>query len=328
MQIVKPDFWRKAWSGLLCAVGLAIVSWHFGEKISWLGGAGFGILSGVILASLIRMPAMFKPGFAAAGKQILQLAVILLGAGLNLAEVWHTGIETLVLMLVTITTVFVTAWLAGKALGVRGNNRDLIASGTAICGGSAIAAVAASTRARREATGLAMATVFLLNALALVLFPWIGHRIGLSPEDFGTWAGLAVHDVSSVVGAAASFDPQALPVAIAVKLGRTLWILPVSLLAAWLTRKVPGHGESKTTVPFFLVGFLATAILTSALPGLQGLVPAARTVSHGGFNLALFLIGLRFESSAIRRGGVGLLLQGTVQWIVAATVSLAWILLA
>lgn len=267
-------------------------------------------------------------GPAGADRMLLQASVVLLGFGMDVRAVLRAGVDGMGLSAVLLALTFLGGLGLARLLKLDRQASLLVSAGTAICGGSAIAAVAASTRARREATGLAMATVFLLNALALVLFPWIGHRIGLSPEDFGTWAGLAVHDVSSVVGAAASFDPQALPVAIAVKLGRTLWILPVSLLAAWLTRKVPGHGESKTTVPFFLVGFLATAILTSALPGLQGLVPAARTVSHGGFNLALFLIGLRFESSAIRRGGVGLLLQGTVQWIVAATVSLAWILLA
>lgn len=267
-------------------------------------------------------------GPAGADRLLLQVSVVLLGFGMDVHAVLRAGVDGMSLSAVLLALTFLGGLGLARLLKLDRQASLLVSAGTAICGGSAIAAVAASTRARREATGLAMATVFLLNALALVLFPWIGHRIGLSPEAFGTWAGLAIHDVSSVVGAAASFDPQALPTAIAVKLGRTLWILPVSLVAAWLTHKAPGHGESRATIPFFLLGFLAMALLTSVLPGLQGLVPATRTVSHGGFNLALFLIGLRFDPGMIRSGGVRLLLQGTLQWIVAATISLAWVLLA
>lgn len=282
------------------------------------------MLSGMALSALAG-ERLWK-GPAGADRILLQASVVLLGFGMDVHAVLRAGVDGMGLSAVLLALTFLGGLGLARLLKLDRQASFLVSAGTAICGGSAIAAVAASTRARREAVGLALATVFLLNALALVLFPWIGHRIGLSPQGFGTWAGLAVHDVSSVVGAAASFDPQALPVAIAVKLGRTLWILPVSLVAAWLTRKVGRPEEGKATVPFFLLGFLATALLTSVLPGLQGLVPAARTVSHGGFNLALFLIGLRFDLGVIRRGGVGLLLQGLIQWIVAAAVSLAWIL--
>lgn len=303
---------------LTCLLGAACFAPAVAPAVAMLAGMALSAAAG---------ERIWK-GPAGADRLLLQASVVLLGLGMDVRAVLRAGVDGMGLSAVLLALTFLGGLGLARLLRLDRQASLLVSAGTAICGGSAIAAVAASTRARREATGLAMATVFLLNALALVLFPWIGHRIGLSPHDFGTWAGLAVHDVSSVVGAAASFDPQALPVAIAVKLGRTLWILPVSLVAAWLTRKVGRPEEGKATVPFFLLGFLATALLTSVLPGLQGLVPAARTVSHGGFNLALFLIGLRFESSAIRRGGVGLLLQGTVQWIVAATVSLAWILLA
>ena len=120
MQIVSLLFWKKAWPGLAVAAALAVVASLIGDRIAWLGGAGLGILSGVVLASLAGMPPILKPGFTAAGKQILQLAVILLGAGLNLAVVWRTGVETLGLMLLTISAVFLAAWLAGRWLGLRG----------------------------------------------------------------------------------------------------------------------------------------------------------------------------------------------------------------
>jgi len=282
------------------------------------------MLAGMALSALAGERIWKGP--VGADRLLLQASVVLLGFGMDGHAVLRAGLDGMGLSAVLLALTFLGGLGMARLLKLDRQASLLVSAGTAICGGSAIAAVAASTRARREAVGLAMATVFLLNALALLLFPWLGHRIGLSPQDFGTWAGLAVHDVSSVVGAATSFDPQALPVAIAVKLGRTLWILPVSLVAAWLTREQDGSEGRQGTVPLFLLGFLATALLTSWVPGLHRFVPAARTVSHGGFNLALFLIGLRFDPGAIRRGGLNLFLQGLIQWIVAAAVSLAWIL--
>jgi uncharacterized integral membrane protein (TIGR00698 family) len=201
----------------------------------------------------------------------------------------------------------------------------LISAGTAICGGSAIAAVATSTRAGRESIGLAMGVVFLLNGIALLLFPPLGHFLAMSPTAFGTWAGLAIHDVSSVVGAAATFDPRALPTAIAVKLGRTLWILPIALLAARWTRGAEGAGRPRTAIPWFLVWFLAAAALSSLVPGIHAHLGGIRLVAHGGFDLALFLIGTRFDLDKIRNGGEKLLIQGTAQWAIVAVVSFLWI---
>jgi uncharacterized integral membrane protein (TIGR00698 family) len=256
---------------------------------------------------------------------LLQGSVVLLGFGMDAHAILRAGVHGIWLSAVLLTLTFAVGWGVSRLLGVDRQASLLVSAGTAICGGSAIAAVAASTRAERESVGLAMGVVFLLNGIALLLFPPLGHLFAMSPTAFGTWAGLAIHDVSSVVGAATTFDPQALPVAIAVKLGRTLWILPIGLVAAWLTRGKEGAGKARAPIPLFLVWFLAAAALTSLVPGIHAYTRGIRAVAHGGFNLALFLIGMRFDLDKIRHGGGKLLVQGIAQWILVAVVSFLWI---
>jgi uncharacterized integral membrane protein (TIGR00698 family) len=226
------------------------------------------------------------------------------------------------LSLALLTLTFGLGWLAARWFKLDRQASLLVSAGTAICGGSAIAAVAASTESKRESIGLSMGVVFLLNAVALLVFPIVGHLLHLRPETFGTWAGLAIHDVSSVVGAATSFDPLSIPDAVATKMGRTLWILPVSLLTAWATRRHGHSGRRKASLPWFLVGFLAAAVAGALLPSLATQVPRMRIAAHTGFDLALALIGLRVDFAKIRQSGTGLLVQGTLQWVVVAVISL------
>jgi len=280
---------------------------------------GLGILLG-----LAPWKGLWK-GPAGADRLLLQGSVVVMGFEMDVHAVLRAGVHGMGLSAVLLSATLLIGWGFARWMGVERQASSLVSAGTSICGGSAIAAVAASTRAERESVGLAMGVVFLLNAVALVLFPAIGHLLGMGPTAFGTWAGLAIHDVSSVVGAAATFDPRSLPVAVAVKLGRTLWILPVSLFAAWSVPKGRPPGKTKFAFPLFLLGFLAAAATTTLVPGIRPIVPGMRMVAHAGFDLALFLIGTRFDLNRIRHHGGTLLVQGLAQWIVVAVSSLAWI---
>ena len=335
MQILKASFWKKAWPGLLAALALAVVAANIGERISWLGGAGFGILAGVVLASLIKMPAVLKPGFTAAGKQVLQAAVIFLGAGLNLAVVWRTGVETLGLMVITISAVFLAAWLIGKALKVETNNRDLIASGTAICGGSAIAAVAPVIGAKDEEISYSISVVFLFNLVAVVIFPLLGHAFSMSPETFGVWAGTAVNDTSSVMATSFAYNADSVATATLVKMTRTVMIVPMALIfsfvAASRARKAAaGEGAAGSfsfakVFPWFVLGFLLMSVWTTwgGLP-----VEWANWFKWLGKFLivvALSGIGLNTDLRRILATGIKPMLLGLCLWFVVASLTLIMI---
>ena len=333
MQITKISFWQKAWPGLLVALILAVAAYRIGERIAWLGGAGFGILSGVVLASLFKFPQVLKPGFTAAGKQILQAAVILLGAGLNLAVVWRTGLETLGLMLVTISAVFLAAWFIGRWLGVEGANRDLIASGTAICGGSAIAAVAPVIGARDEEISYSISVVFLFNLAAVIVFPLLGHLFDLSPETFGVWAGTAVNDTSSVMATAFAFDAQSVPTATLVKMTRTVMIVPMALIfsfvAARRCRNNPENagGEFCLTkvFPWFVLGFLLMSVWTTwgGLP--ESWAAGCKFMGKFLIVVALSGIGLNTDLRKILATGVRPMILGACLWFVVAALALVMI---
>lgn len=260
---------------------------------------------------------------ASLDRHLLQGSVILLGFGMDIHAVLQAGLHGMGLSLALLATTFGLGWLFARILKLDLSTSILVSAGTAICGGSAIAAVGASTHAKREAIGMSLGVVFLLNAVALVVFPLIGRWLALTPGTFGTWAGLAIHDVSSVVGAATTFDASSLPAAVATKMGRTLWIVPVSLLAAWAAHKNVPECRTRANFPFFLVGFLAAALVGALFPELGTFVPHLRSIAHAGFALALALIGTRVDLAKIRQSGAGFLMQGLVQWIVVAGVSLA-----
>lgn len=335
VQIFKAQFWKKAWPGLAAALALAVVAEMVGGKIDWLGGAGFGILSGVVIATIVKMPPVFKPGFGAAGKQILQAAVIFLGAGLNLAVVWRTGVETLFLMVATIVAVFAAAWLVGKALHIPVNNRDLVASGTAICGGSAIAAVAPVIGAKDEEISYSISVVFLFNLAAVLVFPACGRALGMDVQTFGVWAGTAVNDTSSVLAAALAFDEASVETATLVKMTRTLMIVPMavifSFVAASRLRKTAvadaGTGGAEPAFsfarifPWFVLGFLLMAVWTTwgGLPEVWA--RWLKAVGKFMITIALSGIGLNTDLRKILSTGVKPIILGAILWFVVAVVS-------
>lgn len=222
-------------------------------------GTATALIMGILFSLLLRNPWPCKS--AKLSKIILQISVVGLGFGLSLGEVLQTGKDSVIFTIAGITFTLTVGYSLGKVLNTNRNTSTLISFGTAICGGSAIAAMAPVLKAEDDETSVALATVFTLNSVALLLFPVIGHVLHLSQNVFGMWAGLAIHDTSSVVGATASYGNHALAIGTIVKLTRTIWIIPVVLGTAWL--KESGR---RVKVPLFIIGFILTATIRTLLP--------------------------------------------------------------
>ncbi|EKM33359.1 putative 698 family protein [Vibrio harveyi] len=205
----------------------------------------------------------------------------------------------------------------------------LIASGTAICGGSAIAAVAPAIKAKDEQIGLALATVFVLNSLALFIFPVIGHAIGLDQHTFGTWAAIAIHDTSSVVGAASAYGEEALTTATTLKLARALWIIPVALISAVIFSRGNGEeGKSKLVIPYFIFWYCAAIAFSDFFPQFEVVYQGIFAIAKQALVVCLFLIGCSISVSKLKSAGAKPLLFGATLWVLISTTSLGWLLLS
>lgn len=331
---------KKIIPGSVAAFALAVVAYNIGERIPWMGGAACGIAMGVAIASIMTIPAVLKPGLTKTGKYILQLAIILLGAGMNLDAAWRTGVETLAIMLVTISAVYVVAWFVGRLLGVRGNARDLVATGTAICGGSAIAAVAPVVQAKDEEISYAISVIFLFNLAAVFIFPFLGDYFHLSPAIFGAWAGTAVNDTSSVMAAAYAFSNESVETAALVKMTRTTMIVPIALIFSIIVSrraakmeqgggdgdKTAGKFSFTKTFPWFVLGFLAMSLWST-----WGGMPVAWSSASkfaGKFLIvvALSAIGLNTDIRKLLSAGIKPIILGAVLWAVVATLGLLMLL--
>jgi uncharacterized integral membrane protein (TIGR00698 family) len=246
---------------------------------------------------------------------------------MNLAVIWKVGLGGVGYTVAGIAFTFALGlWLARRAALPRDLGL-LITSGTAICGGSAIAAVAGVLRPRQEETTVALATVFMLNALALVTFPALGHALGFSQHQFGLWAALAIHDTSSVVGAGSAYGPEALAVATTVKLARALWIAPMALAIGWaVARGGAGRPAGKVAVPWFIFGFIAAAALVSFVPGLADYGHTVAAVARRALVVTLFLIGANLSKSALRAVGWRPLAVGLALWVCVSTATAGAIL--
>ena len=262
---------------------------------------------------------------AKATKYLLQASVVLLGFGMNLSAVLDAGKSGFLFTVATIFGTLALGFVVGKLLGVAGKTSGLIAAGTAICGGSAIAAVAPVIDAGDEEISVSLGTIFILNSVALFVFPVLGHALNLTQNQFGIWSAIAIHDTSSVVGAAARYGDEALQIATTVKLTRALWIAPVALLFSFVYR----NKGAKIAVPYFIFLFLlATAVRTYApadIPAIvfDSLVGLAKT----GLTVTLFLIGASLSREVLKSVGVRPLTQGVVLWLVVSLVSL-WAVLS
>lgn len=258
---------------------------------------------------------------------LLSTCVIGLGAAMNLQQVAQVGLQGFGYTVIGISATLLLGLSLGHLLAVKRIPATLIAVGTAICGGSAIAAAAPVLQADEEDTAMALGTVFLLNASALVIFPLIGHLLHMGERPFGLWSALAIHDTSSVVGAAKDYGPQALLVATTTKLARALWIVPLTLgLGAWAARQ-GASGQGKPKRPWFILGFLGMAALATYVPPY---LPASTHVAawitalaKRGLVLTLFLIGAGISREALRRVGFRPFLQGLLLWIAVGGGTLA-----
>jgi uncharacterized integral membrane protein (TIGR00698 family) len=252
-------------------------------------------------------------------KPLLQGSVVLLGFGMNLAAVYTVGKQGVTMTLCSLAGTMTLGWLLGKALRVDPTTALLVSSGTAICGGSAIAAVGPVLQADERQMSMSLGTVFVLNALAIFIFPPLGNWLELSQEQFGQWAAVAIHDTSSVVGAAAKYGAEALQVGTTVKLVRTLWIIPLVLVLS-LVRK---QKASRLAIPWFVVGFLLAAAARSGLPQYETFFGWLLMAGKRGLTITLFLIGTGISLPALRHVGVRPFVLGVLLWAVVAGVSLA-----
>jgi uncharacterized integral membrane protein (TIGR00698 family) len=298
--------------------------------LPWLHWHGWpawvGLLSGVGVALVFGNP--HAPRTRALTPRLLAWSVVGLGAAMNLRTVAVVGLQGFGYTMVGITLTLLGGLALGRWLRVRRNTSLLVTVGTAICGGSAIAAAAPVLQADEEDTSLALATVFLLNAAALLIFPLVGHAFHLGERAFGLWAALAIHDTSSVVGASATYGNEALVVATTTKLARALWIVPLTLgLGFWISRR-EHHGVSRGRAkrPWFILGFLAAAALVTFLPFLR---PAGHLVAEAAKRslvLTLFLLGLGLSRESLAKVGPRPLLQGLLLWILVGAGTLLAIL--
>ncbi|RPE09253.1 putative sulfate exporter family transporter [Chitinophaga lutea] len=291
------------------------------------------ILAAVLCVSpLISPPVALLLGWGIAGfighpylhlnhrltRVLLQVSIVGLGFGMNAANAIKAGREGLLLTVLSIAATLLFGWLLGRWMKVDKHTSFLISAGTAICGGSAIAAVSPVIRAEEKQVSLALGTVFVLNSVALFVFPFVGRLLHLSQLQFGLWSAVAIHDTSSVVGAAGHFGSEALEVATTVKLARALWIIPVVVLAAFSFRSK----GFRFSVPYFILLFIAAMLLNTYVPAVQRVSHYFTGVAQAGLTLTLFLIGSSLSPKVIRAMGWKPLLQGVLLWVAVAAVVL------
>jgi uncharacterized integral membrane protein (TIGR00698 family) len=278
------------------------------------------LVSGVLIALLLENPYPTREYT----HRLLTWSVIGLGAGMNLQTVANVGLQGIGYTIISINAVFLVGTLLQKLFRVDGEVGLLITVGTAICGGSAIAAVTPVIRAKPHSVSVALGTVFILNALALIIFPPIGHALHLSERAFGLWSALAIHDTSSVVGATVSYGKIAAEVGTTVKLARALWIVPVALIIGFIKRDPNQTGETgKAKRPWFILGFLIAAALVTWVPALQPAGHLVEQVAKRALVLTLFFIGLGLSKATIKQVGFRPLILGFTLWVLVASLTLA-----
>ena len=292
---------------------------------SGLVSAPIALVGGIAYGFAVEHP--LRREASSLAKLLLQLSVILLGFGINLNQVIHAGKSGFLYTAISITCAVALGLVLGKLLKVRGKASYLITMGTAICGGSAIAALAPITEANEEEISISMGTVFLLNSVALLVFPAVGWWLHLNQNQFGLWAALAIHDTSSVVGAASRYGNQALAIGTTVKLARALWIVPISLVTASMMGRVARTNSdaprAKVKVPWFIFFFILASVASTYLTRFAPLYADMNHLGKLGLTATLFLIGTSLSRKTLKKVGFRPLLQGVVLWIIVGCASLA-----
>lgn len=271
---------------------------------------------GILIAWLVGHP--YQKYNSKATHYLLQASVVGLGFGMNAHSALKAGKEGLTFTVVSIISTLVLGYLLGRLLRTDKKISYLIASGTAICGGSAIAAIAPVIKSQEKQTSVALGVIFILNSVALLLFPYIGHKLAMTQQEFGLWCAIAIHDTSSVVGAASKYGTDALQIATTVKLARALWIIPVAFLSAFLFK----NKDTKIAIPYFIGLFVLAMLATTYLPFLKSISPYIVLIAKSGLTLTLFLIGCGLSKKVIKEVGVMPLAQGVLLWVFISGVAL------
>jgi uncharacterized integral membrane protein (TIGR00698 family) len=323
---------RRRAPGLLLALAIGVLALLLGRRAPLIGGPVIGIVLGILVRNLLSPGERYTPGIAFAGKKVLQWSIIALGFGLSLEQVAKTGLESLSVTLVTMTVAFLAAWLLGRWLGVHDKLKILIGVGTAICGGSAIAAVTPIIRPDDHDTAFAISTIFLFNLVAVLLFPLLGHLMHLSDLGFGLWAGTAINDTSSVVAAGYSFSKTAGDYATIVKLTRATLIIPVCLVLAFAVAAREkrrhaqagsvGHFSLASIFPWFILWFLVASAIRTAGVIPVAIQPSIHMLAEFLIIVALTAIGLSANLRKMAASGARPILLGLGVWVAVAVSSL------
>ena len=257
-------------------------------------------------------------------KKLLQYSVVGLGFGMNLHTSLASGKEGMLFTVVSVVgTMLIGMFIGRKMLKVSRDTSYLISSGTAICGGSAIAAVGPVIKAKDSDMSVALATIFVLNAIALFIFPVLGEWLGLTQQEFGTWAAIAIHDTSSVVGAGAAYGEEALQVATTIKLTRALWIIPLALVTSFIFKSK----DQKVSIPWFILWFIVAILInTYLLDTVPQVGKAISGLARKGLIITMFFIGASLSTDVLKAVGVKPLVQGVLLWLVISIGSLVYIL--
>jgi len=277
------------------------------------------LILGFTIATLGLVPTEID--IAKLTKKLLALSIVGLGFGINVEQAMQASSSNLGLIVGSIFSTLVMGTLLTKLFKMDAKTGHLVSAGTAICGGSAIAAVAPAIQANNEQTSHALATVFILNSIALFVFPLIGHALGMSQYNFGLWSAIAIHDTSSVVGAASAYGDEALQIATTVKLARALWIIPVAFISALIFK-----GDSKKiTVPMFIIYYCVAIAVAHFLPQFDGFYQSLFFASKRLLVLCLFLIGCGITVKTIKSAGYKPMLLGILLWVSIASIVLTYI---
>ncbi len=280
----------------------------------------FALLLGLIIAQLIDNP--YCQLTHKATHWLLQISVVGLGFGMNIMTALQAGREGILFAIVSIVTVLTVGILAGRFLKIDKITSFLISAGTAICGGSAIAALSPVVNAEEKQISVSLGVIFILNSIALFLFPVIGHHLHLSQTQFGLWCAIAIHDTSSVVGAASHYGAQALQVATTVKLARALWIIPLAFISTIAFKT----GSKKVKIPYFIGLFILAMLVNTYVPFIKPIVPYLTGIAKIGLTVTLFLIGSGLSFKKLRSVGFVPLFQGVMLWVLISGISLFAIL--
>lgn len=313
--------------GIAIALGFALCAMFLGTLFPIIGSSVFALILGILLNELIDLPENSRPGLNWSGKKLLQYSIIFMGFSLPIETVASTGLSSLKISLPTITVAFLATIIFGKVFHLKSHLRTLIGFGTAICGGSAIAAAAPIIEADEEEIALSMSTIFFFNILAVFIFPVLGHIWHMSNFHFGLWSGTAINDTSSVVAAAFSYSKAAGEMATIVKLTRALMIVPVCLgligLKLYRTKQQGSKkGILKKIVPWFIIWFIIASLLSSIGLVPKVVIPYLKEISQLFMAMALVGIGSKVSWKQFRSAGSAPLLVGLIAWFCVAGSSL------